>query len=309
MKEPDQHDTVGPWAREKLSALGAYLDFYTKVLKNQRHWVRSTTFIDAFAGAGRAKLRRRASAPPADDLLAEVESPPIDAAAEEYIRGSPRVALDIANPFSRYVFIERDAGRATELGRLRQEYGERFHIDIRQGTADEELDTLLKGKLGRPGHLAVVFLDPFGMQISWSTIQRLAATKRIEVMINFTLGMAIQRLLVRSAEIPPNWRQTLDRFFGTPEWFDQAYETGTDLFGPKTLKLRDSGQRLLDWYRARLRTVFGHVSPARLIKNSRGGHLYYLIWAGPHPKGLDGAQYILSKGERVDRSNIQPTRG
>jgi hypothetical protein len=28
-------DSVGPWAKEKLEALGRYLDFYTKVLKNQ----------------------------------------------------------------------------------------------------------------------------------------------------------------------------------------------------------------------------------------------------------------------------------
>ncbi|MGG5819686.1 hypothetical protein [Falsiroseomonas sp. HW251] len=63
--------------------------------------------------------------------------------------------------------------------------------------------------------------------------------------------------------------------------WDQAYEESADLFGPKTRKLRDSGQRLLEWYRGRLEAAFGHVSPARLIRNTRGGHLYYLIWAGP----------------------------
>lgn len=305
MSDSDPVGTVGPWAREKLAALGAYLDFYTKVLKNQGHWVRSTTYVDAFAGAGRARLRRRVNTPAAEDLLAALEPPPVDVDAEEYIRGSPRVALDIANPFSRYVFIERDAGRATELEQLRQEYGERYHIGVHRGSAEEELEALLNAGLGQPGHLGVVFLDPFGMQTSWSTIERLAATKRIEVMINFTLGMAIQRLLVRSAEIPPGWRQSLDRFFGTPDWFGQAYDQGADMFGPKTLKLRDSGQRLLEWYRGRLRTAFGHVSTARLIRNTRGGHLYYLIWAGPHPKGLVGADYILSKGEKVNRAILR----
>jgi three-Cys-motif partner protein len=47
-------DAVGPWAKEKLEALGRYLDFYTKVLKNQR-W--RTIYVDAYAGAGRALLR------------------------------------------------------------------------------------------------------------------------------------------------------------------------------------------------------------------------------------------------------------
>jgi three-Cys-motif partner protein len=161
---------------------------------------------------------------------------------------------------------------------------------------------LLKGDLGRPGHLAVVFLDPFGMQITWAMIERLAATKRVEVMINFALGMAIQRVLPRSADLQPGWRNTLDRFFGSPDWYNQVYEEKADLLGARILKRTDAGQRLLEWYRARLKAAFGQVSPARLIRNTRGGHLYYLIWAGPHPMGLKGARYILSKGEKVDRS-------
>ena len=41
----------------------------------------------------------------------------------------------------------------------------------------------------------MVFLDPFGMQVPWSTIEALAKTKAMELIINFPLGMAIQRLL------------------------------------------------------------------------------------------------------------------
>lgn len=52
-----QQPTVGPWAKEKLDALGQYLNFYTTVLKNQGHWLRGTIFVDAFAGAGLAQVR------------------------------------------------------------------------------------------------------------------------------------------------------------------------------------------------------------------------------------------------------------
>src|SRR5438309_1595055 len=45
---------VGPWAKEKLDALERYLDFYTKVLKNQP-W--EAIYIDAYAGGGRAAVR------------------------------------------------------------------------------------------------------------------------------------------------------------------------------------------------------------------------------------------------------------
>ncbi len=293
--------TVGPWAREKLEALGAYLDFYTKVLKNQGHWCKSTTFVDAFAGAGTARVRRKAGLTPLTEagLFEELAPSVADVEAEEFISGSPRVALNIPNRFSRYVFIERDPRRADELEQLRIEYGETYLIDVRRGIADEELTALLQTDLGRPGHLAVVFLDPFGMQLSWSVIQRLAETGRIEVMINFALDMAIQRVLARSAVLPDAWLAALDRFFGTRDWFDQAYERSDDLFGAKVKKRPDASARLLKWYCGRLRKAFGHVSPPRLISNTRGNPLYHLIWAGPHKKGLQGAAYILSKGVKA----------
>jgi three-Cys-motif partner protein len=79
----------------------------------------------------------------------------------------------------------------------------------------------------------VVFLDPFGMQVPWSTLEALAKTKAIEVLINFPLGMAIQRLLTRSGEIPEGWQMSLDTFFGSPEWRTIVYEEGEDLSDPK----------------------------------------------------------------------------
>ena len=290
---------VGPWAREKLQALDEYLSFYTTALKNQTHWVKSLTFVDAFAGAGHARVRKTARASGMESLLAAVETEPIDQGTEEYIRGSPRVALDIPHRFSRYVFIERDPDRADELKQLRAEYGESCRIDVRQGSAQHELEALLKDDLGQPGHLGVIFLDPFGMQVPWEMVERLAATRRIEVIVNFALGMAIQRLLTRSTELRPGWREALNRFFGSPDWYGQVYEEKVDLLGSSVQKRVDAGKRLLGWYRMRLKVAFGHVSSARLIKNTRGGHLYYLIWAGPNALGLKGAQHILSKGESV----------
>ena len=139
----------------------------------------------------------------------------------------------------------------------------------------------------------------------WSTIEMLAKTKSIEVIINFPLHMAIQRLLTKSGDIPQGWQMSLDTFFGSPDWRQLTYEQGTDLFGPKVKKVSNSGIKLLEWYRGRLRAVFGHVSTARLIRNTRGNPLYYLIWAGPHKKGLDGAEHILSKGERVKRNSLK----
>jgi three-Cys-motif partner protein len=140
--------------------------------------------------------------------------------------GSPRRALKIANPIDEYVFIELDPVRIGELENLRAEFGDRHRIDIRRGNASNEIEALLRGNLGRAGYKAIVFLDPFGMHVPWSTVARLAATRNVEVVINFALGMAIQRLLVRTGEISPGWRLALDTYFGSPGWYAQTYQDG-----------------------------------------------------------------------------------
>ena len=49
---------VGPWAQEKLECLRKYLHAYTTILSKQ-HWPKGYIYIDAFAGTGRSKVRRR----------------------------------------------------------------------------------------------------------------------------------------------------------------------------------------------------------------------------------------------------------
>ena len=300
MTKRPRDNSVGPWAKEKLDALGQYLNFYTTVLKNQSHWLRGTIFVDAFAGPGLSRVRTKQHSKEPPGLFGpDSESDPAEV---EFLKGSPRVALELKNPFSSYIFVERDPQRIVELNGLKGEYAS--SISVREDDANVALQEWLTSGIDWKHYRAVVFLDPFGMQVPWTTIEALARTKAIEVIINFPLGMAIQRLLIKSGDIPQGWQLSLDIFFGSKEWRELVYESKSDLFGPQVSKVSDSGLKLLEWYRGRLRSIFGHVSTARLIKNTRGSPLYYLIWAGPNKKGLDGVEHILSKGERVKRANF-----
>jgi three-Cys-motif partner protein len=294
---------VGPWAKEKLDALGQYLGFYTTVLKKQGQWLDGTIFVDAFAGPGLSRVRTKEKANEPPGLFGP--DPESDKAETEFLKGSPRVALDVINPFSAYIFVDRDPERIRDLKALKAKYQSRRNITVKEGDANAALREWLASGTDWTHYRAVVFLDPFGMQVPWSTIETLAKTKAIEVIINFPLGMAIQRMLTKSGDIPPGWQMSLDTFFGSQAWRGLAYEEGTDLFGPKVQKVSGSGLKLVEWYRNRLRAAFGHVSTARLIRNTRKNPLYYLIWAGPNATGLKGAEHILSKGERLPRSGGQ----
>ncbi len=199
MTKRPKDNSVGPWAKEKLDALGQYLSFYTTVLKNQDHWLQSTIFVDAFAGPGLSRVRTKETAAEPPDLFGP--DPESDTAEVEFLKGSPRVALDIANPFSSYIFVERDPQRIAELRELKDEYASTRAVTIQEGDANVALQAWLGSNVDWQHNRAVVFLDPFGMQVPWSTIEALARTKAIEIIINFPLGMVIQRLLTKSGDM------------------------------------------------------------------------------------------------------------
>ena len=299
---------VGPWAQEKLRCLGEYLSAYTTVLRKQ-NWCDGFSFIDAFAGAGRAELRKsHQEEQSAEDLLFAVSAfATQDADEKSYIEGSPRVALGIVHPFTEYLFIENDPKRVGELRALSGEHGESRKITVVSGDASEVIESILANpNINSPRRRGVFFLDPFGMQVNWATIAAIAETKRFEVIVNLPVGTAIQRLLPRAGQFTSLQRERLTVYFGSSDWEEVVYETRNDLFGDKQVsKVADAGTRLAIWYRSRLNSAFGFSAPPRLIRNSQGGHLYYLIFAGPNKTGAKIAEYIMRQGESISR---RPTR-
>ena len=293
MKKDHRESTVGPWAQQKLEALEAYLNFYGTALSKQSF---TRIYIDAFAGACVAKVRGSDG---------QIEPNPFfedEAATEaqaEFILGSPLRALSVRNPFHRYYFFDLDETRA---GEIRSATEGRSNVEVQVGDCNpliRELAPRLKSKSIR----GVAFLDPYGAHLEWETLVSLAETGTMEVVINFPLAMAINRLIPNNGVVPEKWSKQLTRCFGTDEWRGIAYQNQTDLFGNETASKRDGvSVRLLDLYMTRLRSIFPFVAPPRLIRNTKRSPLYYLIWAGPNALGKKGAEYILSQGEKILRS-------
>ena len=220
-----------------------------------------------------------------------------DVGETEYISGSPLVALELETPFTDYIFIDIDQRRLNQLERLKQNYDSTTRIHLRKRDCNDYLRELLKDIPWKQWR-GVAFLDPFGMQVPWDTVAEMGKTGAIEVFINFPVGMAIQRLLKNSGEFTPAERNKLDQYFGTDEWYDLLYESEPGLFGENTTKIQEAGDVLVRWYRKRLQEVFGYVSSAREIRNSRGRPLYYLIFAGPNQTGARIANDVLKQGAR-----------
>ena len=276
MKRSHKEKEGGPWAKYKLDMLRKYLRFYVTALKNKNF---NLVYIDAFAGSGILKVR--------------------GTEVDQYIRGSPYCALELEESFgfNHHYFFEKDSKRVHDLSELKKQAAQK-KIYLDEGDAKILIQALLeKQNLFRRGNMrGVAFLDPYGAHLKWTTVEMLAKTEKMEVIINFPLAMAINRLIPRSGEMRKPWREQLNRYFGTDEWYDIACKKEMDLFGDEIVrKQNDVSDQLLKLYMNRLRVIYACVADPCLILNTRKAPLYYLIWAGPHELGLKGANYILSR--------------
>jgi three-Cys-motif partner protein len=287
----------GDWTQEKLKRVRKYLKAYATIMKRQPF---RFAYIDAFAGTGfRELVETSEEETPLFPKLNEEE-------AQRFIEGSAREALKVKPSFDRYVFIEADPDAFDQLEQLKQDFPDKkdqmsFHNEdandwlirhCNRGT--KELDDFWRS------NRAVVFLDPFGMQVGWQTIEAIASTKAIDLWILFPLGVAVNRLLKKDGQIRESWQAKLTAIFGTSRWYDVFYEEKTDLFGEATVEKTTSLERIGQYYNERLASVFAEVADNPLpLRNSTGNPLYLLCFAAANPKGAPTAiriaQDILSR--------------
>lgn len=96
---------------------------------------------------------------------------------------------------------------------------------VNQDAKSYLLNLCYQGKDYWNKHRAVLFLDPFGMQIPWETIKAIAKTEAIDLWYLFPLGVAVNRLLTRDGNIKESLKRRLSEIFGTADWFDAFYTT------------------------------------------------------------------------------------
>ena len=283
------HKFGGGWTQQKLKILDEYLVAYCKIFQtNPRAKHFDTIYVDAFAGTGLISQRKE----PAKgfDLFSEFS----EQETAEFLKGSASRALQ--HPFSRYMFIEKAASRIAELESLRAKSSHKDRIAIRKGDANTCLASFVTSTDWTKSR-AVVFLDPYGMQVDWETIVKLGQTKGVDLWLLFPLGQAVMRLLRKEGEPPPEWQRALDRIFGTHDWYSRFYVTQRepDWFEKEII----STHRIADWQAIgafvieRLKTAFYAVAanPGVLL-NSRNVPLYLFCFASANAKGAPTALKI-----------------
>jgi three-Cys-motif partner protein len=262
----------GPWTERKLSVVRRYLETYAQVLRNQLF---ERIYVDAFAGTGDRTDKRR-------ETLPLLDLPELEAVA----KGSTRIALEVEPPFHRYIFIERAAKRVSELSTLKSEFRNR-NISILNADANIAIKDTCSTTNWRTTR-GVVFLDPYGLQVSWETLVAISRTQALDAWILFPTGMGLNRLLTKSGDIPKEWQDTLDRFLGTAEWRSAFYrlELTRDLFNDDRRQSVKSAntEKFEKFILSRLRAIFPLVLDRSVaLTNTKGQTMYLLCFVSANP--------------------------
>jgi three-Cys-motif partner protein len=294
------HNFGGDWTDEKLKCLSSYLTAYGTALKKQDFY---RLYIDAFAGNGWITLRKNVAEDNGQGNLFSTEDP-----TTKPIEGSARIALKIDPKFSEYIFIEKDHTRYSELENLKVDFPDlKDKINLIKDDANLSIQSICNNyQWMSEKKRAVLFLDPYGMQVSWETIRIIAETKAIDLWYLFPLGMALNRLLRRDGNIDVPNRRKIDEVLGTSDWYDYFYglESTRGLFdNPSSKRIKTANNDIISRYFIdRLKTVFtdeGVAENPRFLYNSKNIPLYLLCFASGNPKGapiaVRIAEHILGK--------------
>jgi three-Cys-motif partner protein len=253
---------TGPWVNEKKYYLERYLTISTKGVGPK--WNGKLAYVDLFSGPGRSIIR----------------------GSGEEVDGSPLVALTCS--FASYVFVDTTEVLATLKQRLRN-HPRFLSITFIPGDCNEVIEKVRAAL--PPDHLTLAFVDPTGLQIHFSTIQRLVTGRSVDLLMTIQFGMGI---LMNLHQYSRSDGETLTAFLGDDSWRADVKAGAT----PSAI-----GHRILDRYLNQLRKLgYDTVADREIpIRNDQNLLLYFMVLASRHPRGHDfwkKATEIAPSGQR-----------
>ncbi len=253
---------------KKLETLSDYLNFYTTALNGKFR----LNYFDAFAGSGE---------------IPHGNSLPLFAGVDEitnFIEGSAKRSLKIRIPFDRFYFCEGKLSNVGELERLKDEFPHLAEkMNIFHGDANEQISKYCKNEIKRNDR-TVFFLDPYGNQVRWSTIEEIASTEGSDLWYLFPSGLGVLRQISTDAKVQKDAETSLNFLFGDNSWFDALTEPifQSDMLD-NNIELRKrvaTADMVTKFMIKKMKTVFkGKVLDSWLPLGKAGGHWYSLIFA------------------------------
>lgn len=212
------------------------------------------------------------------------------------------MALQAKGQFSEYIFIEKNKAFAKELEEMvKQEFQhKKSRVKILPEDCNQALINICQ-KVNWRSTRAVLFLDPYAADVQWETLKAVADTKAIDVWYLFPFSAA-NRMMKKTGEINPAWRDKLNSIFGDNSWETRFYEESPQMnfFDEVTKERTINTNSLKEYVEERLNSIFKKVSTnSRILENSKNSPLFLFCFAvaSDNPKAIGlamkVADYIL----------------
>jgi len=290
------------WTEQKLNAFIKYVEAYLAILnvyKQKFSW--QTVYFDGFAGYGKRKNYNQDENLSLDIFGSEDEE-------ELFVyEGSVKRVLSLEEPFifDWYYFIDTNSEYIANLEKLKSTvtHIKAEKIIIRESNCNVQLKNLANALAINKSLAALVFLDPFGMQVRWNSIKQLKDT-RSDIWILVPSGVAINRMLDRKKQLKN--RTKLETFFGltVEEIEDIFYKDISEetLFGSVEgiQKIANPISKILEIYIRQLKTIWRYVTESPLIlRNSKNTPIFHLLFASNNRTALKVASEIVEKEQKL----------
>ena len=259
----ERHAFGGEWTETKLRIVAAYAKAFQTALKYQQF---ETWYIDPFAGSGERVQKMLTG-----DLM---EGRPLQEQLVTFA-GSARRALEITPHFHHYRFADTKPTHLEALQALAAECPGR-DIQIFPGDGNECIRKILGNKLWRGRQSGwkqrgIVFLDPYGMNVDWDTLQRIADSQRLDVWFLFAAKAVRQQLGPSLSKVDAGKAAALDRFFGEATWREEFFRpvpAQTSFLGdaPDETETSVNLKAIGQYASKRFEKAFCWVSPPRSLR-------------------------------------------
>jgi three-Cys-motif partner protein len=268
----------GNWTLKKINIFIKYLKAYLEIMKNRNF---ELIYFDGFAGSGK--------------IVPEAENKSlIESVALQVL------AINHQKTFDIYYLVELDKKKALHLEKVIKEKYTQNNIFVSQEDCNKKLTSLAHYLQRNRDSRCLAFIDPFGMQVNWSSLIEFK-TVCCDMWLLVPTGVAVNRMLTTKGDIDPIWLEKLGKFFGLTkeEIKTHFYETKTKLtlFGEETYdeKKANAINKIITLYNQQLKSIWKHVSKAYPMKNNNGIILYHFIFASQNKNGKKIADEIIGK--------------
>lgn len=184
---------IGEWGRQKYMRLWIYADIFTTAMREKHQQL---VYVDLFSGAGKACIR----------------------GTDEWVLGSPLLALSLKHRFSKYILCEQDPAKARALEKRVERVAGGTPFVVFDGNVNTRVEQILS-HIPDGSTLSLCFADPFSLDLRLQTLRRLSAGRRIDFLILLAIGMdAARNEAAYSSEESSRVDHLLGRGDWRPEW-------------------------------------------------------------------------------------------